>query len=732
MSDRRLVFLSLLLLALVLLILHAGVIAGQSFFWGLPSLQFVPWRIFAFQQAAQGILPWWNSLNGAGAPLIANYQSAIFYPFTWLTFAAIPWTMSLLALAHLVAAGWGMARLTSRLGAPALGQAIAALAFGLTSYLVARLGTYPIITTAAWSPWLIWAAVGILEDRPRSTGWTALFTALLLLAGHAQTAFYTLLLMMLFLLYTATRQRLWTKTRLLRLLIALALGTAASLIQLVPTAELLLSSQRGDGVDYDFAMNFSYAPARLLNLAAPNVFGSPADGSYFTEGAYFEDAVYVGMIPLISAAAAMIGYFRASRAEAAGFAARQIPFWIAVFVTGVIMAFGRYTPVFPFFYEHVPTFDLFQAPVRWHFWTIFSLSVLAAFGARCWMYARSSPRLLRWTRRLTFAAIVGAVVCALLGLTSQGSAAVLSGAIALSALFAAASGLLTLRMPFEMRGARASRWLTLVIVIIAADLALANRGLNPTIDTAFYDPLMGIMPDQRTYMSEREQDRLRFEQYLRFDDYRAAVTSSASYRESGLPNMNLLDGRSSLNNFDPLLFGPYAEYMRWLEDAASVERARLLEIAGAGGQPRAWIAASLCYVNDADETRAALLNPDADPRLQPVTVGQGGCDEASDPPGEVRSLHDTHNSVILQVVLDQPGWLILADTDYPGWHAFSDDGALPIVRVNYLFRAVQLSAGAHTVRFEYQPGWLFPSAMITVGAWLAILVIFRLRFRTSA
>ncbi|HYO89637.1 MAG TPA: hypothetical protein VER79_13385, partial [Candidatus Limnocylindrales bacterium] len=254
--------LPLLPLAGALLLLFHRLLLGEVFFWGLPSLQFTPWRELAIALLREGQLPLWNVLSGAGAPLLANYQSALLYPLSWPSFVLpTAWAMSATAVLHLFIAGWGMWAFTGALGANGLGRAVSALAFGLTSYLVARTGTYPMISAAAWLPWLMWAAHGLFGARPvRAAFWLALFAALLQLAGHAQTAWYSLLLTGLYSLFRAAQQRqartlLWAAG-------AVALGAAVAALQLAPTAELLLSSQRGGGVDADFAFNFSYAPAR--------------------------------------------------------------------------------------------------------------------------------------------------------------------------------------------------------------------------------------------------------------------------------------------------------------------------------------------------------------------------------------------------------------------------------------------------------------------------------------
>ncbi len=97
------------LLILAVVALFPGVLAGEVLFWGLPSLQFYPWREFAFEQIAAGHLPAWNPLVGAGAPLLANYQTAVFYPPNWLHLL-LPdaHAMSIVAVLHVLWAGLGM------------------------------------------------------------------------------------------------------------------------------------------------------------------------------------------------------------------------------------------------------------------------------------------------------------------------------------------------------------------------------------------------------------------------------------------------------------------------------------------------------------------------------------------------------------------------------------------------------------------------------------------------
>jgi uncharacterized membrane protein YfhO len=69
------------------------------------------------------------------------------------------------------------------------------------------------------------------------------------------------------------------------------------------------------------------------------------------------------------------------------------------------------------------------------------------------------------------------------------------------------------------------------------------------------------------------------------------------------------------------------------------------------------------------------------------------------------------------------GYLVLADTHYPGWNATIDGLASEILPANHAFRAVQLSEGQHAVVFEYAPVSFRLGLWLTIGAMAAWLVV---------
>jgi hypothetical protein len=73
-------------------------------------------------------------------------------------------------------------------------------------------------------------------------------------------------------------------------------------------------------------------------------------------------------------------------------------------------------------------------------------------------------------------------------------------------------------------------------------------------------------------------------------------------------------------------------------------------------------------------------------------------------PSTTQVVTHKHNRVVIDVNMADTGFVFLSDIYYPGWNAYVDNQPSPVYRANYLFRAVEVSAGRHTVEFRYEPG----------------------------
>jgi hypothetical protein len=111
---------------------------------------------------------------------------------------------------------------------------------------------------------------------------------------------------------------------------------------------------------------------------------------------------------------------------------------------------------------------------------------------------------------------------------------------------------------------------------------------------------------------------------------------------------------------------------------------------------------------ETDGTGTAAISPLAgrslpcradDSRVQAAL--RGGLDRAGEGFAHILDESGTQMRVALRAA--HPGFLVVADTHYPGWIAFLDGSPVPLCRANGLMRAVPVPAGEHTVIFRYAP-----------------------------
>jgi len=729
--------------------------ADKSLYWGIPALQFIPWRFEAWKSLSAGSLPFWNSLNGMGAPLIANYQLALFYPPGWILylFQAVggtpwmAWSHTLLTIAHLIWAGLGMVRLMKQLGFGLHSQAISGLSFSLCGYLVARAGFFSMVWAGAWLPWIMESASKIAApiwkknyiDQKRFPFELIIYIGMLLLSGHAQLSWYILTLATAWVLVGA-----WLNGGFRTLLLvfsrwtgAVFFGSLLAAIQLIPTTEYLLHSQRASAVDFETAMSYSFWPWRFLTLFAPDFFGNPGMGDYWGYGNFWEDAIYIGILPLLLALISLPELFRKKNNEFHIYRPLLIFCWVVIFLA-IVFGMGKNTPIFPFLYANIPTFDMFNAPTRYMIWMEFGLTLLAGVAAELF-WKRPTGKLLYWVRLATAGAAavtIGAFLAwKLLGDVSP----TFIRSTAIAGLWGVGAGLLTLFMPedktFQTTG---TRWLSLVVLLVGADLLYASWQINPAVDRSYFrtnginSSLVNdlVMEDQRLYLGAQEEYEIRYDRFLRFDDFNP-IEDLFNMRRVVLPNLNLLDGISTVNNFDPFVPDRFATVINYVDTLPDRGKENWLKWMNVGQWERIDKNASLGvdFRHLEAEGRFRWINC-AQPAEKPLEAFNllirrldTGAVKLSDQVvlENIEFLYDEECSRIINgasmlnwtqtgpgkfqvdIQTEADGFLLFAETGYPGWRASLDEKSVDIYPADYLFQAVPVPAGEHRVEFVYQP-----------------------------
>jgi uncharacterized membrane protein YfhO len=81
----------------------------------------------------------------------------------------------------------------------------------------------------------------------------------------------------------------------------------------------------------------------------------------------------------------------------------------------------------------------------------------------------------------------------------------------------------------------------------------------------------------------------------------------------------------------------------------------------------------------------------------------------------------------VEIAVNAPGggWLLLADTWYPGWVAAANGEELPLFPAYGTMRAVLLTPGQYTVIFSYRPITFYAGLTLSLAALVASIVLWR-------
>ncbi|HTD79781.1 MAG TPA: hypothetical protein VK898_19250, partial [Chloroflexota bacterium] len=189
------------LLAASLVFYYPLVFLGRALVDYDAFVYFYPQRVFLARSLLAGRIPLWDPYLFGGAPFLANPQTAVLYPPSWL-FVLGP--VQAVYAAQLVLHAFLASFFTYLLARHAFGvlplaAAVGGLAFAFGGFAVGQVGHLNQISAAAWLP-----AVLLAYDRfvtMRRVYWLALGAlalAMQLLAGHPQETYMTLIVLGIF------------------------------------------------------------------------------------------------------------------------------------------------------------------------------------------------------------------------------------------------------------------------------------------------------------------------------------------------------------------------------------------------------------------------------------------------------------------------------------------------------------------------------------------------------
>jgi len=312
-------------------------------------------------------------------------------------------------------------------------------------------------------------------------------------------------------------------------------------------------------------------------------------------------------------------------------------------------------------------------------------------------------------------------------------------------------------MPSRRLGwGRKGWWRWAVALWLSADLLVAGWGLNPA---ARADEIYGATPPAvqkasalahgaRVYIPPNGEEHLKFDRFFRFKDFSPPAGGWGGLRATLLPNLSLLDGIPSANNFDPLLPARYDWYTAAGAAQPPEARRRIWARLGVGAvewvdpdppytvhweaiaaEPRArWVPRAV-WVSNADEAwgEVARRAREGGAAWQCVVALEGEpipAEPACSTSWKVQLLESAPQREVWDVQAPQNGgFVVFSEAWYAGWKAFVDGKQVPIYRADYLFRAVPVPAGKHRVVMVYRPWWWVVGGITSAAALLALAAL---------
>lgn len=343
-----------------------------------PVRQQYPWRYLAIHTLKDFELPLWNPYSFSGTPLLANIQSAVFYPIN-IVFFVLPFQhgWAILVIAQSFFAFLFLYLYLRQMQLKNEASFLGAFAFAFCGFSIAWLEWNTIVQTALWLP-LIFL---LYEHLLKKITYKWVFILIVaqccqFFAGHLQVWFYAFFISNIYLLarivqlsYDQKKKRkavFILKKSYPFFLVGLSIAFFTA-IQWIPTLQLLFESARSiDQTNY--TKEGWFMPwHHLLQFISPDFYGNPTTLNYWGTWNYGELVGYIGIFPLIMALYAC--FFRRDN---------KTLFFLALLILSLALVLPTPFAFVPFILK-IPFLSTAQ-PTRFLFVIDFSLSILAALG----------------------------------------------------------------------------------------------------------------------------------------------------------------------------------------------------------------------------------------------------------------------------------------------------------------------------------------------------------------
>ncbi|AIY43987.1 hypothetical protein LT85_4829 [Collimonas arenae] len=711
-------------------------IHGDSIIHGLPLFDFHSKFLHG------GDTPLWTNKVFGGHPLFAEGQGGFANPLNILSAWLLPPIIgvNIFHLVCMLIGGCGVFALCRMLGNGVWSAGFAALAVVFSTLWIHEQQNLTISGTLAWGPWTLCAMeVWLKKPAVKQAILLAAATTLMVLAGYPQLVHAAVLYMLISLCtlpFSEDGKMLWKMQRrqlmaTAALSILLFLGFSA--VQLLPLLELASLSHRSGGID----LPFYFAPMALLRgllYTRDQVAFARAQMEQFPILGSLMVCMIASLFPLLKSSYRAKGHL------------------IAALVL-LQLGSGTSSPLFRLLYDWhlVPGLHFFRTTQSYLELAVIGIAVLAA----CVIDDLGKPVEqggldVRYNRRLwVVAAIFLTIWAAIIAISHVQPIPWLHFAVAAAAVIGGtvlAASDKAVRIPLLM-------FLLLALECFALRLHLFHFG---DVSLLRQPATLKALSQQYPLQDAKFLNGSIAMSYAFFDSKTDGLDTRAERALSSIPalsnlmwNISSVDGALALPLraraiaaplFDDEMAGRNRTAIGQraidllgirfisadrqltapgLRVAVHDERLNMWIMENTAAQPLFQTFTRYRLVHSDDEALKMLKTP-RQPELIIESIKGAALPPASTAGNkadairfQVQARHPTFYAI--DVDASEPGWLFLADANYPGWRATIDGRETPVFSSQLLGKAVAIPAGRHKVEFA------FSSPTFQYGLWLSVL-----------
>lgn len=704
----------LLLLAIVFffkdLIFFGKIITTPAFGLGDYTIGVIPSFDYISQSLKDGRLPLWSPNYYSGYPF-ASDTSMFFLPNFILSYLFPTATvLNTLAVATFIMTALFTYYFVKSLNLSKEAALISSLSITFAAGKIVKIGHMPNATTLAFLPLQFLIINKFIKTRnPLYIIASGIILSQQFLNYNPPTTLLAWLSFFLYFIYKLSLSK--SKNRLtstaLPIFFSFLIATLLSSILLLPTFQIASQSVRKSGVSEEFQNAFHFYPTELLYFLRPDPFGDPSLGNYNSPhptipSIHFENNAYIGLIGLFLGLLAIITLT---------FRNKEATFFSLLFIFSVLMALGTYSPTQ--FIHRLPPLSFFRIPGRYMLLAMPSLAILAGFGF--------DKLTLKFKQKRTLLAFILSALI-LIDLFSFG--------LTYNTTFDTESWITPPQTAkFLEEDKSFFRYYTVGDHLTYQDIRLTHKNwrqnfapysvlrefLLPEFNLLFNinhaEGLVGLPPQRLSIWQEQVLKHTTLD----------SINNTYTFSQTAIKMLRTKSVKYIITPF-PIQGDQFTKVFQ-TENDQDLPIIYIYELKDPF--PHAFIVHQTKLSKNQDTALESFLDEDFDPQTTVLLE-----EDFAPIPEIYEKVIDQVNitnyqpeKVEIKTQTNQPGFLVLSDTYFPGWQTTVNGKPAKIYQANYLFRAIRLEPGKHQIIFQYKPKSFYIGTTIT-GITLISISIF--------